>query len=235
MARHGLLIIGLEYERTGARGSLAAFALSDGRKLWEHWLQEYQHGSGVDAPIADLAVFGTNSNSVVAVNPATGELRWRFETRGPVKAAPAVHEASGLVVAAGFDHEIHMIELATGERAASFRTGGMCYTTPLILDGRAYCGSSDRTLRVIDFKDCREIQSLDVGARVYAAPVATFAGVVFGTTAGRVVSVNPETLAVSTIAQVPDAVTNAVATSALDRRIFVPTYVNEIYAFEAPL
>jgi outer membrane protein assembly factor BamB/orotate phosphoribosyltransferase-like protein len=233
--RHSALLIGLEYERARARGSIAAFALDDGRKLWEHWLPEYQHGSGAYSDALDVAVFGTNSNRVVALDPSSGEARWTLETRGPVKSAPAIDEARGLVALASFDHCIHIAELGTGAKVATFRTDGLCYTTPLIVGNFLFCGSSDRGMHVIDLERMLQVRRIDVGARVFSSPRPLGDRIVFGTTSGKVICLDQATLTIRTVAQVPDAITNAVAVDPNGRRIYVPTYTNEVYAFDADL
>lgn len=235
VARHNVLLIGLEYERGRAKGSIAAFDLDDGHKLWEHWLPEYQHGSGAYSDTLDLAIFGTNSNRVVALDPASGETCWTFETRGPVKSAPAIDETRGLVAIAGFDHDIHIAELCTGAKKAAFCTEGLCYATPLIVGDLLFCGSSDRVMHVIDLARMQQVRGIDVGARVFSSARPLGDRIVFGTTSGKVICLDPVTLTTRTLAQVPDAITNAVAVDPNGRRIYVPTYTNEVYAFDADL
>lgn len=233
IARHNVLLVGLEYERARAKGSIAAFDLDDGHKLWERWLPEYQHGSGAYSDTLDLAIFGTNSNCVVALDPASGEARWTFETRGPVKSAPAIDETRGLVAIAGFDHDIYIVELSTGAKKATFSTQGVCYSTPLIVGDLLFCGSSDRVMYVIDLARMQRVRGIDVGARVFSSARPLGGRILFGTTSGKVICLDPVTLTTRTLAQVPDAITNAVAVDPSGSRIYVPTYTNEIYAFDA--
>jgi len=232
VARHNVLLIGLEYERARAKGSVAAFDLDDGKKLWEYWLPEYQHGSGAYAHSVDLSVFGTNSNRVIAFDPRSGEARWSLETSGPVKSAPAIDEARGLVGIAGFDHGIHIADLATGTKIAEFQTDGICYTTPLIVDNLLFCGSADRSIHVVDLNQMQKVQKVNVGARVFSSPRRLGKRIVFGTTGGKVIALDPVTLTTRTLAEVPDAITNATAVGPNGDRVYVATYTNEIYVFD---
>jgi hypothetical protein len=53
-----------------------------------------------------------------------------------------------------------------------------------------------------------------------------------GTSGGKVIEIDRETLEIRGGLQVPDAVTNAIAASPDGERIFVSTYMNHLYAFE---
>lgn len=55
--------------------------------------------------------------------------------------------------------------------------------------------------------------------------------IVFGRTNCKVICLDPVTLTTHTLTQVPGAITNAIAVDPNRRRIYVPTYTNEMYAF----
>jgi orotate phosphoribosyltransferase len=230
--KHGLAIIGLEYERPVAQGSMAALSLATGEKMWEHPLRVYQHGSAAYWTKGDLAICGTNDHTVLALRAGDGELAWEFPTRRSVKGAPCIDDERGLVVAASFDGNIYVLEAQTGRPVAAFKTADICYTTPLVTHGRIFCGSGDRHLYVIDLAEMRLLARIDCGARVYSAPRLVAGRVVFGTNGGVYREIDPVTLEILGSLQLPDAITNAVAASANGRRIVVPTCMNEIHCFE---
>jgi hypothetical protein len=76
------------------------------------------------------------------------------------------------------------------------------------------------------------IESLDMRARVYSSPRSIDSAVLFGTSGGVVCEIDAATLQVRGRATVPDAIANAIAISPDGSRIFVPTVMNEIYAFD---
>ena len=232
LPRHGLLAIGLEYERPRAQGSICALSLETGEKAWERWLRKYQHGSGAYWPQRDLVIFGTNDHNAIALKAATGETVWTFATRRSVKYAPAIDEARGLVAFASFDASIYILKAASGEKVAEFKTDNICYTTPLFAHGRLFCGSGDRHLYVIDLDTMSLALKFDAGARVYSSPRRIGDSVIFGSNGGAVREIDPASLEVTGKITVPDAVTNAIAFTPDATRIFVPTYMNEVYAFE---
>ena len=230
--RHAIAIIGLEYERPGQQGSMAALALATGEKVWEHPLRVYQHGSAAYWAAGDLAICGTNDHTILALAAASGARAWEFPTQRSIKSAPCIDDERGLVVAASFDGNIYVLEAASGRPVAAFKTADICYTTPLVTHGRIFCGSGDRHLYVIDLAEMRLVARIDCGARVYSSPRLVGGRVVFGTNGGVYRELDPVTLDLMGSLQLPDAITNAVAASADGHRIVIPTYTNELHCFE---
>jgi len=74
---------------------------------------------------------------------------------------------------------------------------------------------------------------LDCKARVYSSPRLVGDSVIFGSAGGVVREIDPVSLSITGTMTLPDAVTNAVAVAGDGKMMFVPTYVNEIYAVEA--
>lgn len=230
---NGQLYIGLEYERPRQQGSIAALDLATGNKVWEHWLKVYQHGSGAYWAEGNLIVFGTNDHDVRALNAKTGELVWHFKTRRSVKYIPRIDAERKIVTFASFDGSIYVLDVRDGKKLGEFPTDDVCYTEPLITHGRIFCGSGDRHLYVIDLDQMSVLKKIDCGARVYSSPrVIGGSSVIFGTNGGIVREIDPISLELTGKLIVPDAVTNAVAFSDDGTRVFVPTYMNEIYCYE---
>lgn len=73
---------------------------------------------------------------------------------------------------------------------------------------------------------------LDAHARIYSSPRLIGDSVIFGDGGGIVREIDPASLDIVGKLTLPDAVTNVVAFTLDGRRVFVPTYMNEIYAFE---
>jgi len=230
--RHGLMSIGLEYERPSAKGGIAAFAMEDGRKLWEHCLAQYQHGSSVYFEENDSIITGTNDHNVISLDAATGRHLWTFATRRSVKYAPALDRRRGIVAFASFDTSIYLLDAGSGQKRAEIETRDICYTTPLMLENRLFCGSGDKHLYVVDLDTLKPIARLNLGSRVYATPRLVNGRVVVGTAGGVLCIIDPVSLAIEDRLYLPDAITNAVASNEDGSRIFVPTYMNEVYCYE---
>jgi len=230
--KHGLVYFGIEYARPWARGSIGAFAVDTGARVWEHLVHKLQHGSPAYWRGGDLILWGSADHETVALQAASGDVVWAFPTRRSVKYAPAIDEERGYVAFASFDTSIYVLDVRTGKKLGEWPTGEICYTTPLIYQNRLFCGSGDRHFYVIDLDRMELIKKMDMGGRVYASPKVIEGRVVFATCGGVVVEMDPQSLEIVGRLQLPDAVTNGVASSDDGRRIFVSTYMNHLYAFE---
>lgn len=230
--QHRLVYFGIEYARPWARGSIGAFDMDTGTRVWEHLVGELQHGSPGYWKGGDLILWGTADHEMVALKANTGEPVWKFATRRSVKYSPAVHEERRLTAFASFDTSIYVLDVATGRKLGEWETGEICYTTPLFVGNRLFCGSGDRSFYVIDLDRMEVIKKMEMGGRVYCSPRLIGGRVVVATCGGLMVEIDPITLEIEGRLQLPDAVTNAVAATPDGRRIFISTYMNHLYAFE---
>ena len=216
----------------GRKAISARSTCAPARRFWERLTKKFQHGSPAYWRGGDLVIWGTADHEMAAIGAKSGKVEWVFPTRRSVKYAPAVDEKRGIVAFASFDKSIYVLDVATGRKLGTWETGEICYTTPLILGNRLFCGSGDRHLYVIDLDRMELVRKLDVGARVYSSPCAIGDRVLFGTTGGKVFEIDAETLDTMGMLQLPDAITNAIVLSPDGQRIYVSTYMNHLYAFE---
>lgn len=231
VSRHGLVYFSIEYARPPAHGRVGAFAIDTGARVWEHQISKRQHGSPAYWSGGDLVIWGT-ADQVIALEAATGNMVWAFPTRRPVKYAPAIDEGRGLAAFGSFDASIYLVDLATGAKLGEWETGGICYTTPLFVGSRLFCGSGDCHLYVIDLERRQMLEKIPMPGRVYCSPRLVGGRVVVASCGGLLVELDPETLEIKGRLQLSDAVTNAVAATVDGRRIFISTYMNHLYAFE---
>ncbi len=94
----------------GAKGSLAAFALADGKPKWK---KEIPGGVVGAAAISDgLAVVTATDGKVRAYAMADGDRRWIYDTKGQAFAPPAI--AAGVVYVGDLAGGIHALALKDG-------------------------------------------------------------------------------------------------------------------------
>jgi outer membrane protein assembly factor BamB/orotate phosphoribosyltransferase len=228
-AELNLVFVGVEYARPGRSGGIVALDAGTGAKVWEAGTLAYVHGSPLFVPALSLVLCGTNDGFLVALDASDGTLRWLFQTGDAIKHAPAVDLARKLVVVGGFDGAIRGIDLVTGQERFSVQTGNIVYATPLVDGGRAYCGSADKHLYVIDLDTGETIKKIKTQGKVFSSPRRFGAWIWFGANDGLVRAVDPADLSVVGELQLPDAVTGPVEYDAANQMLVVASNANVLY------
>ena len=109
------------------------------------------------------------SGSLIAVDVAFGEERWRVPTGGPAWSAPVV--ADGVVYVAGPDGNVLAVEEATGRERWRISLGDRALGVALA-GGVVYAGGSDGSVVALG-DGCGEPAGIRVGCRV-VAPVGGY-------------------------------------------------------------
>jgi len=128
---------------TGGDGSFYALSAADGNPVWEFATRgehPYSRGglfglTGRDTVLADpwdffhsspavsagAVYFGSGDGSLYALDLASGQEIWRFQTGDAVHGSPAVSE--GKVFIGGYDTYLYALEAASGKEIWRFATG----------------------------------------------------------------------------------------------------------------
>ena len=98
-----------------------------------------------------LVFAGSADHYLYALDLASGALRWRYQTGGPISSSPAY--ANGVVLVGALDGRLYAVAAATGKPLWSEATGGpIDLSSPAILDGRVFIGSRDGGLYAYQVK-----------------------------------------------------------------------------------
>jgi outer membrane protein assembly factor BamB len=232
-----LLFIGLEYSVEGKRGAIAALRMDTGEVVWQHRTRRYTHASPAYWAARQLVACGSNDNEMFLFDAKTGAVRWRFET-GPagtqasIRHAPAFDAERGTVITGCANGAINVVDVETGRELWRVQTDNTIYTVPLIAGGKAYVGSTDKHMYVLDLT--RECVSAKIfaGSKVFGPAAAIEGRIYFGACNGKVYELDPATDKVTGTHQLPDAITNRIAYSSETGYFYALTYVNELFAFE---
>jgi outer membrane protein assembly factor BamB/orotate phosphoribosyltransferase len=233
----GLLFIGLEFAVEGKRGSIAALQLENGEKVWEHMTKRYTHASPAYWQERRVVACGSNDSEMFLFDAPSGRLRWRFETRaeggrkGSIRHAPAFDKKRGHLVTGCADGVIYIVDIETGKEVWSVKTDNTIYSVPLVVDDKAYIGSTDKYLYVLDL-DRRAVKTkIYAASKVFGPPRLLEDRIYFGACDGVVYELDPAGDEISGTHQLPDAITNALAYNSATRDFYALTYVNELFAF----
>jgi outer membrane protein assembly factor BamB/orotate phosphoribosyltransferase len=223
---NGYIYIGLEFETGSNRGALGKFSASTGELVWQVPTREMLHGSPVYSAEYNAIILGTNDSTVLVIDAQTGALRRSLTVGGPVKYQCALYK--DLAVFGSFDGKIYVWDHVTDEIKLTVQTEDIVYSRPLIVGIRAYVGAADETLRVIDLERLIEIANIDVKEKVHSSPALIDATVFFGTSAGELIGLNPDSLDITHRYQFPERLTNTVVTDG--DKLFVYSYDNKMWA-----
>ena len=144
----------LRYEHHRETGVVFALDASSGDQLWKF---DIARGSWVEvwAPLrADpvlaggMVYAGSFNGSMYALDAATGELRWSYET-GDVISSPAV-VVQDAVYFGSKDRQVYALDADTGVLQWSHRTAGELWVGPIVAGGLVYQGPGDPYLYALD-------------------------------------------------------------------------------------
>lgn len=87
----------------------------------------------------DLAVLGTQDGTVLALDPETGDERWRFETTGEINGTPAI--TNGHVFVGSKGSRLYAIAADTGDEVWEFRGEDDRIGPPTVANGTVFVNS----------------------------------------------------------------------------------------------
>jgi hypothetical protein len=122
------------------------------RLAWVRHFPGERLGTAMDPIVADGRVFvATHSGSLCTLDAETGDMRWRFNARGPFLHSPAV--ADRVVVAGSTDGCLYGLEASTGKRSWTYDAGrGGFSASPVIDDGIAFIGTRTGDFLAVDLR-----------------------------------------------------------------------------------
>lgn len=160
------------------RGSQFLTGVSAGslpEKLSVAWTYETGESIESSAAIVEGSVyFGSQAGELIALELATGKLRWKYATKSGVgESSPTV--AGGLVYVGDLSGVVHAVDARTGKGVWTFKTEMEIKASPVVIDGKVLIGSYDEHLYALNARS---------GALVWKVqaqgPVHSTAGVLDG-------------------------------------------------------
>ena len=141
---------------------------------------DFQHPPGT----LELPSIAGSDHHVYALEAGTGRERWRFDTRGPVNAAPLIHRDRVYVGNRGAG--LYALDAASGKEIwRLYFWGSWVESAPVIDEGVLYIGSSDlRRVSAIDPADGRVLWRSDVRGWSWGTPLVIGGRIVAGAAGG---------------------------------------------------
>ncbi|MDO8522344.1 MAG: PQQ-binding-like beta-propeller repeat protein [bacterium] len=226
----GLVYIGLEFGLWKKQGSLAALDAKSGEKKWSYPMLLQTHASPGYSQKHSMVVCGSNDASAFGFDAKTGDLRWKFDTGGEIKAGVAFDDARGIVAFGSFDRYLYLLDTRTGKLIRRCETLESIYSTPLFYKNFIYVASLDKHLYCFDVETGAEVWKFATNGRIFASPKLIEGKIYIGSNDGRLYELDPETGKNTAFFQATERITNAVAYNPETKRVFLPTFANEIYS-----
>jgi outer membrane protein assembly factor BamB len=130
----------------------------------------YQAGEAIDASpaIADGSVYvATSSGDLIAIDLASGKLRWKYTTGGIIgESSPAV--GGGQVVFGDLGGTVHAVSATDGSKRWTFKTGGEVKSSPTLAGDLVLIGSYDTHLYALDSRTGKVRWKLQTDGPVHA-------------------------------------------------------------------
>jgi outer membrane protein assembly factor BamB len=133
----------------GYNGKVYAFVSESGALRWV-----YPREGNLNPIAAGVAVsqgrvyFGCADGGIYALDAATGDKLWSFESGDKIWSTPAV-DGDTLYIGS-FDKKLYALNTSDGTKRWEFEAGGAIVSPPLVYEGTAYFGSFDRYFYAVD-------------------------------------------------------------------------------------
>lgn len=133
-----------------------------------------------------VAVFGTFSNDVVAIDLAKKAVIWRYTPKKQFPFYSSAAVSGGLVFVGSRDKALHVLDLRSGTLQWTFDTQGKIDSSPVIEGSRVFFGSHDGRIRGVDVKTRQSVFSYETGAPVATSPALSGNRLLVAATDGRI-------------------------------------------------
>jgi outer membrane protein assembly factor BamB len=129
--------------------------------------------------------FGSGDGHLYALDAASGELRWKFQTGDVVHASPAL--ANGVLYVGSWDSYLYAVDAASGKEKWRYHSGEDAaihnqvgfQSSPAVADGVVYTGCRDSNLYAIDAETGKEKWRFSTGLSWVVSSPAVVGGKVF--------------------------------------------------------
>ena len=224
----GLLFIGLEFGLFRKQGGVAALNLTTGKEIWRAGTPKLTHSSPLYIEDENMVVIGSNDATVYAYRAGTGELVWRFNANGDVKASFAYDKKRRLIFFGTLKGVLYALSVQ-GIPLYAKEVGAGMYSTPLVDKDTVYFASLDKCIYALDAGTGKEKWAFPTSGRIFASPVMIESSLWCGSNDGRLYEIAPASGTLRRSFQVSERIVNKITYNQTSKYFFVPTQANEMY------
>ncbi|HUG44515.1 MAG TPA: PQQ-binding-like beta-propeller repeat protein [Acidobacteriota bacterium] len=168
-------------------GEVAALHLDDGSLIWKY-VGEDPFGESSPAVAGGRVYIGDLAGVVHAIDAATGEGEWTFQTESEIKASPVV--VGDRILIGSYDEHLYALSVRDGSVLWKFQAQGPVHSTAAVADGTAYISGCDEIFRAVRISDGAQAFEIPAGAYTGASPALSGDRAFFGTFNNEVLGVD---------------------------------------------
>ncbi|MBX3441270.1 MAG: PQQ-binding-like beta-propeller repeat protein [Planctomyces sp.] len=173
-------------------GDLLCLDLTSGEEIWKYQAlvppDQNTFVPGFAAPIGiagDLVFAGDDSGVMHAVDRASGELRWKFESKDQIVGGPTFDDQH--VIFGSHDGKLYCLARADGAKAWEYNTEGPVNGTPVLAGPYTFVTGCDKpVLRIVDTQTGAEHSEAPLRELMIASAAIVGDLLYFGTDNGTV-------------------------------------------------
>ncbi len=132
-----------------------------------------------------IGYVGNYGNLVIAFDPKSGEIKWKYRDRNFPYFSSAAVTADRVIIGCR-DKRLHCLDRATGKAVWTFQTRGQVESSPVVCGDAIVVGSEDGRLYCVNLADGQERWAYETGAAVTASPAVSDGFIVIGAEDGNV-------------------------------------------------
>lgn len=129
---------------------------------------------------------GSYDSNLWALNLETGELQWKFPTKGGIASAPVLDDVNRNIVFGSEDNSLYAVDFRTGRVNWTFATKSRVRSSPRVAHNFIFFGSDDGKLYAVAAPNGRQHFVVDMEAPIRARPAVTNDLVIVGSESGEV-------------------------------------------------
>jgi outer membrane protein assembly factor BamB len=157
----------------------------------EEWTQSADINDKIVAPplqVGDRVFVGTADNYVLAMDAATGDVLWNFETGHSIWGQPAFRD--GILFVTSMDRNIYALEADTGQELWNASFAGAIAAGPILNDDLVYVSDFDSQIHALDIQTGDERWAASAENWIWGAPTYADGVVYYADIEGNVFAVD---------------------------------------------
>ncbi len=226
--------IGMEFGLFKKKGGVVKVSIKTGKMVWANYdMTGLTHASPVSNKKLDVVICGCNDNYIYCFDRKTGELNWKFETKGEIKYGSVFDERRKLVIIASMDGGVYCLNIKDGSLWHRFEGIFGFYSTAVTDNDNIYIGGLDKRVYCFNMRDKEKKWEVITGGRIFASPVMHEGHIYIGSNDGNLYEIDKTGGIVLSRTIISERIVNRIIVKreAGKKVMYIKSFTNEVYRF----